>query len=1009
MILIPFSKKLKVVSLIAAIMLLLSSLSATIAGAVGSEVPASASGEVVASIEAEAPANTFTGNAGIRDCNPAIGCSGGKKAGDLWGGSSMQFNNVEVPAAGVYTLKMTYISGDPRPITVTVNGGAAEPLSPPKTANWDTLGTFEFEVLLQQGANTIKFDDNGGWSPDIDKIELLVPSDPSNGGGEIIASIEGEAPANTFTGNAGVRDCNPVIGCSGGKKAGDLWGGSSLQFNNVEVPAAGTYTLNMYYISGDPRPINVTVNGGAAEPLSPPPTANWDTLGTFEFQVLLQQGANTIKFDDNGGWSPDIDKIELIAADSSGGDPDNDGAIGDIGAEVKSNKFGHTVVTEYQKGVTATNGDYTITYNTESGLAAYAWNGKTIATGVYSSIQLDQTLTSKQYAKHQFAMDSVKKIHDAHGKGLEITIDNKQDGLPTLQQIYRIYDDQPYFLVSEQASSNTALSTNDMAPIVIQSKGGVDIGKYADNRVLITPYDNDSWSRYQARTINTFLNTSNYISSEMTAIYDNDSRNGLVIGSVTHDTWKTGVSWSGSNDRLNKLKVYGGFTSPTSTHDTQAHGKITETTLTSPQIFVGFYADYREGLEGYGQANAEVAPLLEFEHGVPSGVPVGWNSWGAYDSHLSYDKVVEVSNFFKENLQNNSFNNKGNVYINLDSYWDNMSAQQLKDIAALIKKNGQKPGIYYSPFVYWGNNMNQPVEGTNGAYTYGDLVLKDENGNPLPTVDGAYAIDPTHPAAKQRIDYYFNLFKAYGFEYIKIDFLSHGSLEGKHYDSTVKTGIQAYNQGMAYIDKALEGKMFISASIAPLFPSQYAHARRISCDVDGTLGKTEYQLNNLTYGWWQNGTIYRYTDPDYMALVKGGSLAAAQTRVNAAAISGTVYLDSDDVSNPTAQTYMKTLLTNPRVNAVALMGEAFAPVEGNTGTAAADQFVLKDKKDYYLAVFNYTQENVVKTIDLARAGIPSGAKVTATDLWTNTSQQITGPFTVSLGAAQSMLYKITVK
>ncbi|RAP77257.1 carbohydrate-binding protein [Paenibacillus montanisoli] len=999
-----FTKSMKALSLMAAI--LLTGLTTTMVNAVGGEQPAP--GEIVASIEAEASANTFTGNAGVRDCNPVIGCSGGKKAGDLWGGSSMQFNNVELPAEGVYTLKMHYISGDPRPITVTVNNGEAETYSPPKTANWDTLGAFEFEVLLKQGSNTIKFDDNGGWAPDVDKIELIVTGDPGDGG-EIISSIEAEAPANTFTGNAGVRDCNPVIGCSGGKKAGDLWGGSSVQFNNVEVPSAGTYTLKMFYISGDPRPITVTVNGGEAEPLSPPKTANWDTLGAFEFEVLLKQGANTIKFDDNGGWSPDIDKIELISADPSTGEPDNDGDIGDIGGQVSSSKYGSAVVTEHQKGVSISNGVYTITYNTESGLSAYAWNGKTVATGVYSSVQLDETLTSKQYAEHLFSMNGVKKIHDAHGKGIEITIENKQAGLPTMSQIYRVYDGKTYFLVSQQLSGSTELSTNDMAPIVIQSRGGVDIGSYSDNRVLITPYDNDSWSRYQARTINTFLNSNNYISSELTAIYDNDSRNGLVIGSVTHDTWKTGVYWSGSHDRLNKLKVYGGFTSPTSTHDTLPHGKISGKTLTSPQIFVGYYTDYRDGLEGFGQANAEVAPPLDFEHGVPKGVPVGWNSWGAYDSHLSYEKVVDVSNFFKEHIQNASFNNKGNIYINLDSYWDNMTSQQLKDVAALIKKNGQKPGIYYSPFVYWGNNMSQPVEGTNGQYTYGDLVLKDENGNILPTVDGAYAIDPTHPAAKQRIDYYFQQFKDYGFEYIKIDFLSHGSFEGKHYDSSVQTGIQAYNQGMAYVNKALEGKMFISASIAPIFPSQYAHARRISCDVDGTLGQTEYQLSNLTYGWWQNGTIYRFTDPDYMALVKGGSLAAAQTRVNAAAISGTVYLNSDDVNNPVAQEYMKTLLTNPRVNAVALIGKAFTPVEGNTGTNAADQFVLKDKQDFYLAVFNYTQENVVKTIDLARAGIPSDSKLTVTDLWTNASREMNGPFTVSLCAAQSMLYKITVK
>lgn len=183
----------------------------------------------------------------------------------------------------------------------------------------------------------------------------------------------------------------------------------------------------------------------------------------------------------------------------------------------------------------------------------------------------------------------------------------------------------------------------------------------------------------------------------------------------------------------------------------------------------------------------------------------------------------------------------------------------------------------------------------------------------------------------------YNRFLSLGFEYIKIDFLSHASFEGKHYDPNVKTGIQAYNQGLAFINQVLDGKMFISASIAPLFPSQYAHARRISCDIYGSLDSTEYQLNNLTYGWWQNGTIYHYTDPDYMTLEKGGSLNGAQSRVTAAAISGTVFLNSDNVSKPIAQQYMQTLLTNPRINELAAKGKAFRPIEGNTGTASTDQ------------------------------------------------------------------------
>lgn len=824
-----------------------------------------------------------------------------------------------------------------------------------------------------------------------------------------VYSYEAEAPANSYSGKAGPVSCDT---CSGGAKVGNLYQGSAMQFHDVRVAEAGVYKLSLSYISGDTRSFMISVNGGERERFTPPATKDWNTVGVFDFEVRLQAGANTLSFDDDGGYAPDLDKIGLtfVSASDPGTGP-GDGEDLELGAPVSTEKYGLIAVTRHEKGVSVSSGSLKLQYNTETGLSAYIWKARgeeAKIQGAYSSLQLDQYLTSKDYANHEFKMEEVEPFQDRGGKGIKVTVSHRQDGLPTLKQIYYIYEQKDYLLTQVVAEQATPMATNYIAPLIVDRRGGVDLGQYGDNRVLVTPFDNDAWSRYLSKTINTDLNNQNYESSELTAIYDNDSRRGFVVGSVSHDTWKTGIYWSGSNDRLNKLNVYGGFSSLASTHDSLPHAKVSGTTVASPKVFVGYFADYRDGLETYGRANASEAPPLAFGPGVPQGVPVGWNSWGAVGSHLSYDKAVETSDYFKANLQGKSFDNGGQLYINLDSYWDNMNDEQLGQLVEHIKANGQKAGIYYGPFVYWGDNLSQPVEGTDGKYTYGDIVLRDAQGNPLPKLDGAYAVDPTHPGTKQRIDYYVNRFKEHGFEYIKLDFLSHGSLEGQHFNSQTPTGIQAYNEGMAYIVNALDGSMFISASIAPLFPSQYAHSRRISCDVDGSLGSTEYQLNNLTYGWWQNGTIYPYTDPDYMTLVKGGSLLGAQTRVNAAAISGTVFLNSDDVADPLARDYMEKLLVNPAVNAVAKKGQAFRPIEGSTGTAAADAFILNDGGEYYLALFNFTNEPAERTIDFERAAMDnkgrSGFRVT--DLWTGEESRAKTGLHTRLQGAESKLYKL---
>jgi hypothetical protein len=341
----------------------------------------------------------------------------------------------------------------------------------------------------------------------------------------------------------------------------------------------------------------------------------------------------------------------------------------------------------------------------------------------------------------------------------------------------------------------------------------------------------------------------------------------------------------------------------------------------------------------------------------------------------------------------------------MDSFWTNLSDQQLLDAVAAIHQNGQKAGSYHTPFVYWGNNMLEEVEGTHGQYTYGDIVLKDSEGKIVPHAMGI-ALDPTHPGTKMKIDFDIARFKNRGYDFIKLDFLTHASMEGKFYDENITTGIQAYNEGMSYLLNQLGNTMFVSASIAPIFPSQYAHSRRISCDIDGSISSTEYQLNSQTYGWWQNGTIYRYTDPDYMTLNKGETFEGAQTQVNASVISGTVYLNSDDVNNMAAQNLMQELLTNPRVNELAVKGKAFRSVEGNTSSGASEIFALEDQGAYYLAVFNYSKEPADKIVDLDRAGIPVNSSIV--DLWTNQPvESQNGKLTLTLSGRQSVLYKLT--
>ena len=441
-----------------------------------------------------------------------------------------------------------------------------------------------------------------------------------------------------------------------------------------------------------------------------------------------------------------------------------------------------------------------------------------------------------------------------------------------------------------------------------------------------------------------------------------------MLGSIAHDVWKTAIDVQSDGAHLTALDVYGGIASATGvrteTHDTVPHGLVRGAKVTSPRIFIGSFADWRDGLEAYGKANAEVHPPLAWA----AGAPMGWNSWAAYAEHINYRRYLGAAEFVRDTLVPEGFGRKGVVYINLDAFWSTLDAVQLAsavaDIKAMHGADGVhfEPGIYWTPFAYWSDDLDAYVEGTEMKYRYRDILLKAPDGSFLPKVDGGRPIDPSHPGAKARTAYFIQHFKQLGFMYLKLDFLSHGALEGAHFDPAIQTGIQAYNLGMKQIVDENANRMFLSLSIAPLFPSGYGHARRLSCDTKGHIGggdqSTEYMLNSLTYGWWTDKNLY-ITDPDHVVLGEKAdqgarSIVEGQSRLLSAVISGGMILDSSRVADDAqGQAFAKAVYRNPRLFAVANEGKVFRPLEGDTGNRATTVFVRASAHGFYLAAFNY--------------------------------------------------------
>ncbi|MEI9960433.1 MAG: hypothetical protein WDM76_04655 [Limisphaerales bacterium] len=407
-------------------------------------------------------------------------------------------------------------------------------------------------------------------------------------------------------------------------------------------------------------------------------------------------------------------------------------------------------------------------------------------------------------------------------------------------------------------------------------------------------------------------------------------------------------------------------------------------------------------MEAYGDANAAIVPKLEWT----GGVPFGWNSWFAYSTGVSYSNATAVSSFIKNNLQPNGFADNGVAYINLDSWWSNLSDAQLLAFTSQCHSNGQKAGIYMSPFVYWNTasaGSNSFITGST-YYTWSQAYLRTPAGSLITNLNGGIILDGTHPGVRQMNQYYMNYFAGRGFDFVKMDFLSAGAIEGVHYDTNITTGIQAYNQAMQYILKQNGGRMFLSESIAPIFPYQYAHSRRIYCDAASSINDTKNTMQAVNYGWWLHGRLYEFNDPDMMKFA-GATANENQSRLINCAISGTVFLNSDDLASAAGQNLAANCLTRTGINEVARAGVSFRPVEGNTGANASDVFVRQDGSTWYVAVFNYSALSANKILNLARLGI-SGT-YTAVDLWSGATSTVSGlTWNVSLGSRQAKLFRL---
>ncbi len=132
--------------------------------------------------------------------------------------------------------------------------------------------------------------------------------------------------------------------------------------------------------------------------------------------------------------------------------------------------------------------------------------------------------------------------------------------------------------------------------------------------------------------------------------------------------------------------------------------------------------------------------------------------------------------------------------------------------AAQIRRTERTPGLWLAPLLV--------VPSSDTYRQHKDWLLRDKKGKLVSAgfnwSEPLYALDTTHPDVLEWLSAVMSQVRAWGYDYIKLDFLYAGALPGARHTDMPRE--QAYRQGLYTLREALGGAYFLTCG-APIIPS----------------------------------------------------------------------------------------------------------------------------------------------------------------------------------------------
>ncbi len=243
----------------------------------------------------------------------------------------------------------------------------------------------------------------------------------------------------------------------------------------------------------------------------------------------------------------------------------------------------------------------------------------------------------------------------------------------------------------------------------------------------------------------------------------------------------------------------------------------------------------REGGAGIDAALVAWAGDVALEQSVPEPrvAPTLWCSWYEYWTEVTEADVIENVEAM------DSLELPIDVVQLDDGYqagmgdWLSLSDrfESLPSLVSRIASHGRRTGIWTAPFLVGSASR---VAAEHPDWIVRSLDSAGAEGSPVNAGHNwdqhLYALDTTHPGARDYLREVFTTFTDWGIDFFKIDFIYAGAVDGRRHDDV--SGVQAYRNGLELIRESI-GEGYLLGCGAPILPSiGLVDAMRVSPDTD---------------------------------------------------------------------------------------------------------------------------------------------------------------------------------